>query len=732
MLSELKQQLMPGFAAYAPAHRARLLLASTLFVLSPAYSAGTGDTENTLTVTADARESVTAPMTGIVAKQSAAGTKTETPLMKTPQSISVVTREQMNQQDPATVADALSYTSGVVTTYRGNSNRNDEVISRGFRYAPKLLDGLHFGLSSQNGGAGQFDPWLLERVEMVRGPAGVLYGQVSPGGVVVMTSKRPTAETIREVKLSAGNHHLAEAAFDFGGKLNDDNTLFYRLNGIGTTRHEFVKGNKQERVAIAPALTWIPNEDTSFTLLTSYQNDPDAGSRNFLPRLGTLFPTSVGYVPYDLNVSDSNFSKSKREQASVGYSLEHSFNEALAFTQNLRLTHRDEDYKYLVYNVNSPVNDHTITRMAQHESQMTNEFGVDNQLKGTFDTGEITHTVLGGLDYRYSHINYKMYRDRNSDYLLDWANPSYTTVDTDKLALASSDLKTLNQFGVYVQDQLSWNDWNLVLSGRHDWSQVHNRDRTSGGSEVTYNDNQFTGRAGLLYAFDNGISPYVSYSTSFEPSLYQSAPGSEPLKPTTGKQGEIGVKYQITRDTLLTVSWFDITQKNLASFNRNTYFYEQIGKVKSRGVETDLHAQPTPEISLIAAYTYTDIVTKDSNTAAEVGHSPAAIPRHAASAWGSYSFLSGPLNGLTLGTGVRYIGQAPADAVGQYDVPHYTLYDAMAKYDLGQAVSSLRGTSLQLNVKNLSDKKYVSSCSGEYACFYGVGRTIIASVDYRW
>lgn len=732
MFSMIKKQPGPGCAVHSHTHAVRLLVASTLFILPAAHAAGVYEAENTLTVIAEARESVIAPLKGVVAKESASGTKTETPLLRTPQSISVVTRDQMDQQDPATVADALNYTSGVVTTYRGNSNRNDEVISRGFRYAPKLLDGLHFGLSSQNGGAGQFDPWLLERVEMVRGPAGVLYGQVSPGGVVVMTSKRPTAQTIREVKLSTGNRHLAEAAFDFGGRLNDDNTLFYRLNAIGSTRHEFVKDNKQQRVAVAPALTWLPNEDTSFTLLTSYQNDPKAGSRNFLPRLGTLFSTSAGYVPYDFNVSEPDYDRSKREQASIGYSLEHSVNEAISFTQNLRLTHRDEDYKYLVYNVNSPVNDHTITRLAQHESQMTNEFGVDNQLKGVFDTGAVQHTLLGGLDYRYSHIDYKMYRDRGSDYPIDWANPTRTAVDAGRLALVSSDRKTLNQFGVYVQDQLEWNEWNLVLSGRHDWSQVNTRDRTSGGSEVSYNDNQFTGRAGLLYAFDNGISPYISYSTSFEPSLYQSAPGSDPLKPTTGKQAEIGVKYQILNDTLLTVSWFDITQKNLASFNRSTYFYEQIGKVKSRGIEADLHAQPTPEIALMAAYTYTDVVTKDSNTAAEIGHSPAAIPRHAASAWGSYSVLSGALNGLTLGTGVRYIGDAPADAIGQYEVPHYTLYDAMAKYDLGQAAASLRGASVQLNVQNLSDKKYVSSCSGEYACFYGVGRTIIASLDYRW
>lgn len=146
-------------------------------------------------------------------------------------------------------------------------------------------------------------------------------------------------------------------------------------------------------------------------------------------------------------------------------------------------------------------------------------------------------------------------------------------------------MKTLNQVGVYLQDQLEWNNWNLLLSGRQDWSQVNTRDRTSGGKEQTYNDAQFTGRAGLLYAFDNGISPYVSYSTSFDPNLYPSAPGADPLKPTTGKQTEMGVKYQIPGgNTLLTLSWFDITQRNVASYNRLTSAYEQIGEVKSKGL----------------------------------------------------------------------------------------------------------------------------------------------------
>ncbi|GAB3412841.1 ferrichrome porin FhuA [Erwinia aphidicola] len=726
MFNKIKKQAIPGSAVHTDKHTLRLILASTLLMV-PAVQAA----EDTLTVTAETQESVTAPTKGIVAKESASGTKTATPLRKTPQTISVVTREQMNDQQPASVADALGYSSGVVTNYRGNSNRNDEVISRGFRYAPKLLDGLHYGLSSENGGAGQLDPWLLERVEMVHGPAGVLYGQVSPGGLLMMTSKRPTAESIHEVKLSTGNRHYGEVAFDFGGKLNDDNTLFYRINGIANTKSEFVKNSKQQRMAIAPAITWLPNEDTSFTLLTSYQNDPKAGSRNFLPRSGTLYATPEGFtVPYDLNVSDSDFAKSKREQTSIGYSLDHSFNEAVSFTQNLRYSHRNEDYKYLVYGYD--YSDHVMTRMPQHEETQTNEFNVDNQLKGLFETGDVSHTVLGGLDYRYSHIDLKLSRAYGTQYNLDWTNPGRIDIDENDLALATSTLKTLNQYGVYLQDQMAWNNWNLVLSGREDWSQVRTQDRLA-NTDVTYNDSAFTGRAGLLYAFDNGVSPYISYSTSFEPVLAQPAPGSDPLKPTTGAQTEVGMKFQpVGSNTMMTVSWFDINQKNVLSSIDGTRYYNQIGKVNSQGIETEIHAQPTPEIKLIAAYTYTDATTKESDTAAEVGHSPAAIPRHAASAWGSYSFLDGALDGLTVGTGVRYVGKAGGDNTGEYYVPHYTLYDAMVKYELGQAVPALKGTSLQFNVQNLTDEHYVASCSNAYACFYGSGRTFVASVDYRW
>lgn len=210
--------------------------------------------EETITVTQGVSEEPTAPVKGIVATKTLSATKTSAEIVKTPQSVSVITRDQMNMQDVTSVSQALRYSAGVFTEYRGSSNRNDEVFVRGFSYVPKFLDGLSFGATASSQ-TGTVDPWLLERVELVRGPASVLFGQVNPGGLISMTSKRPTAEAIHNVQFRTGNNDLAEGAFDFGGRLSDDGRMLYRVNGIARTQHNQVDDYKETRMAIAPAIT---------------------------------------------------------------------------------------------------------------------------------------------------------------------------------------------------------------------------------------------------------------------------------------------------------------------------------------------------------------------------------------------------------------------------------------------------------------------------------------------
>lgn len=705
-----------------------------LWLLSLAAASVTAQAETkeeTITVTQGVSEEPTAPVKGIVATKTLSATKTSAEIVKTPQSVSVITRDQMKMQDVTSVSQALRYSAGVFTEYRGSSNRNDEVFVRGFSYVPKFLDGLSFGATASSQ-TGAIDPWLLERVELVRGPASVLFGQVNPGGLISMTSKRPTTESIHNVQFRTGNNDLAEGAFDFGGKLSDDGRVLYRVNGIARTQHNQVDDYKETRMAIAPAITWYPNDQTRFTLLSSYQKDPDAGYRNFLPAYGTLKSANGKYIPRDFNVSDPDYDQSWREQTMIGYELEHQFADNLTFRQNARYATIKQKYRYLVY-ANSAADSTVLTRRAQHEERTTNEFGLDNQLEYLVNTGNVSHTLLGGVDYKSSKDKQLLERGSGSQYDLDWTNPVYgVNVDESTFSTATDEQQNLDQMGLYLQDQISWNNWEWLVSGRYDWSEVRTNDFTD-NSVTQQNDSKFTWRTGLLYAFDFGLSPYISYSTSFEPNLQTNrAPGVGPFKPTTGEQTEIGLKYQPVDTTLMTLALYDLTQDNVATYNSTEGWFENAGKVRSKGVEAEIHSTLMDNINLIGSYTYTDAKTRSTTVAGTEGKTPARIPTHMATAFASYTIPGGALKSLTAGVGMRYIGTSYGDAKNTFKVPSVDLYDAMVSYDLGEMNSSLKGASVQFNVNNVADTKYVASCASDTACFYGIGRTVTATVNYRW
>ncbi|HCT3345426.1 TonB-dependent siderophore receptor [Citrobacter sp. CK198] len=687
--------------------------------------------EETILVIQGVSQEPTAPVKGMVATKTLSATKTSAELVKTPQSVSVVTRDQMDALDATSVSQALRYTAGAFTEYRGSSNRNDEVFVRGFSYVPKFLDGLSFGATASSQ-TGTVDPWLLERVELVRGPASVLFGQVNPGGLISMTSKRPTSEPIHKVQFSTGNRDLAEGAFDFGGPLSDDGRVLYRLNGIARTQHNQVEDYKDSRVAIAPAITWYPNDQTRFTLLTSYQKDPDAGYRNFLPAYGTVTSANGKYIPLDFNVSDPDYDQSWREQTMVGYEFEHQFNDMMTFRQNARYASIKQKYRYLVY-FNSKPESTLLSRRAQHEERTTNEFGIDNQLEAQFATAQMNHTLLGGLDYKSSNDKQLLMRGSGSQYDMDWTHPVYgVNVDESTFSPASHEQQNLDQMGLYLQDQMSWNNWELLLSGRYDWTEVRTTDYIN-SEKTQQNDNKFTWRTGLLYAFDFGLSPYISYSTSYEPNLQTNrAPGSAPFKPTTGKQTEVGVKYQPVDNTLMSLALYDLKQSNVSTYNSTLGWFENAGEVRSKGVEAEIHSSLWDSVNLIGSYTYTDAETVNTTVAGTEGKTPARIPAHMASAFASYTFPGGPLKSLTTGVGVRYIGTSYGDAKNTFKVPAVDLYDAMVSYELGELNSSLKGAAVQFNVNNIADTKYVASCASDTACFYGVGRTVTATVSYSW
>lgn len=694
------------------------------------------------TVTLTGGDRAGGPVQGYTAKRSATGTKTDTPIARTPQSIAVVPKDQMEDQHVDSVAEALRYTPGVFADYRGASNLRDEVFVRGFYYAPRYLDGLL--LSGNNASYAKIDPYLLERVELLSGPSSVLYGQGSPGGLINMVSKAPTEDPLHSVEFSYGTDRYMSASFDVSDKIPGSETVSYRLagTGLGTVLQEnFAKARSY---AIAPSFTFAPDAGTTLTVLAGAQHEPKAGFRNFLDADGTVRPIAgYGYVPRDFFVSDPGFERIERDQAWIGWQFSHEIDEVFTVRQNARYHEVDFDQYTLTYGsaALSPISGARtqIGRIAGGGGgkDRWGQFGIDNQLQAEFDTGPLSHTLLAGLDYRTSSRDYTWGRNFTVP-PIDLADPRYGTIDYGAVVLNPTDDLNLDarQTGLYLQDQVAIGRLDLMAGLRQDFAETDIDDHLRGAT-TSYSDDALSGRVGAVYTFDNGIAPYVSYSTSFEPSLQVAPKGQAPFSPTTAEQVEIGVKYAPeSASTVLTAALYDLTQNDvvIGAYDpaAGAFVYRQIGEIHNRGLELSARSEITESLSLIGSYAYIDSEIVDSPDAATVGKTPARIPAHQASIWGKYTFLSGLPEGLSLAAGVRYIGKSHGNDANTFEVDAATLLDAAVTYDFGAIRSEWKGTTLQINAKNIADKTYVASCANAFACFYGSGRSVMATLKSEW
>lgn len=681
-------------------------------------------------------EGLFGPTDGYIASDSLTATKTDTPLIETPQSVSVVTRKQLDDQNSKTVSEALRYTAGVAAETR--TGRYDYPNIRGFGTPGgseanfvSLMDGLRLPRGVYYI-APSVDPYLLERVELLRGPSSILYGAVNPGGVVNLWSKRPTTERVREIEVQYGTFNRKQLGFDFGGALDREGTLSYRLTGILRDAEAQVDFAKDQRLAIAPALTWRPSADTSLTILTSFQRDPDAGNFNYLPYVGTVVPSSWGRFKRGFTEADPNFDASKRTQYSLGYQFEHRFDETWTVRQNLRFMHADYDYKTVFQNgwIGAAPE---LARMSLHSVESFSGLALDNQIQAKFTTGPLQHTALFGFDYRYNEADARLGYGAASS--LNVLSPTYYQTFVAPV-LDNVTGQRLHQYGLYAQNQIKIDRLTFLVGARGDWVEAKTISAVVSAGTVTpvgQSDRATSWRAGMTYQFDNGLAPYVSYSTSFEPVLGTDWFG-KPFKPTTGRQVEGGVKFQPAGwRSFVTASLFEITQQNVKTGDpdgAHPFASVQTGEVRSRGFELEGRVNVTDNFSLLGSYSYTDIKnTKDTNFQ---GKRPYGVPRSLAAIWTNYEITEGSLSGFSAGLGVRYVGPSFGDAANTLRVPSYTLVDAAIRYDLGKLDARLAGAQIALNATNLLDKSYVSSCWHESSCFYGTGRTVTASLKYRW
>jgi len=685
------------------------------------------------------KERARGPVDGIVATRSATGTKTDAALIETPQAINVVTRDQMEEQGVQSVTESLRYTPGVVGQYGDNDVRHDWLTVRGFTPG-RYLDGLRLPFGARGYAQPRIETYNLERVEVLKGPASILYGQAAPGGLVNMVSKRPTEETIREVELQTGSHNRAQAAFDFGGKVNEEGTMLFRLVGLGRISDTQFDHVEEEKTFIAPSFTFAPTNETSVTLFGEYQkiDSEGGGGAPALPANGTLYTDVYAKLPRDTFVGEPGYDHFTNEQWFVGYKASHELSDVWTLRQNLRYGEVDVDTQRVQAFCLGACDPSALLRYAWAFPETSEMLTVDTQAIAEFGTGPVEHTFLAGLDYSAEDSTFEETALAPIMTPFNAYDPVYGAVTVTRPPVAMRIDQERDQTGLYAQDQAKIGNLTLMLSGRYDWADTKTRTQNGGGTtNADQEDTAFTWRVGTIYNFENGLAPYVSYSTSFQPASGTDRNGNM-FDPTEGEQIEAGVKFQPEGwKSFVTLSAFELTQTNVLTPDPvNTTFRTQTGEVVTKGIELEGKAELQENLSFIASYAYTDSeITKDNPNAGGVsnqGNRLSFVPKHQASGWLDYTFVDGPLTGFGLGGGVRYMGQTFGDNANNFDVPSYTLADAAIRYDLGTLSSSLEGVSAAVNVSNLFDKEYVSTCLSATGCYWGEGRTVYATLKYSW
>lgn len=756
------------------------------------------------------------PVTDYVASDATVGTKTAAPLKETPQSISVVGKEQIRDQGVQNLQEALRYMPGVNADPYGYDSRYDASMVRGLN-AAYFVDGLRttygFGYTTS-----MIEPYTLDRVEVLRGPSAMLYGQTPTGGMINAVSKMPSAVPYREVGVEYGSFDFKQVKLDMTGPLSMDGKWLYRVVGLARDADTQVDFVENDRLMLAPSITYRPTNKTSITVMGNFRDDHSGSTLQFVPQEGLLYPNRVtgeriGRSTFIGEPGDYYDTQSQSGTLIV----DHEFSNGLKVHHASRYSNTETAYES-TYGVvmtparlafinqlltappafggfglpdgidasNAPFLNANRTEIARAKTDMFNDtdvFNTDTNLTGKFSTGWIDHTVTGGVDY--TRFRTQMTRSgTNIDNLFttnsltplaqlgfmfggipfqapfDIYNPSYGQstylISTDgEFIVGEAPLETLpaqtqQQAGIYIQDQLKMGPWVALLGLRQDWLDIQ-----QGATAVLRGEDRqeeaTTGRAALLYNFSFGLSPYVAYSTSFAPIPGQPVGDTietrynqtRPAGPLEGEQIEVGFKYQPKGAPFaLNASIYDLTESNQVIQPDFLFTAVQGADINVRGFEIEALGRVTPELRMIASYSYTEATYEKypelypfPSGVSEFmeGKAVDGVPKHQASFWAIYSVQSGLFRGLSFGGGVRYVGESESFA---YDLvslqeqkvvtPSFTLFDAMIAYETADWRWHLTG-------QNLEDEYHVTTCSAYRGdCGVGQARTIITGFTYKF
>jgi iron complex outermembrane receptor protein len=671
------------------------------------------------------QESAYGPVSGYVAKRSASATKTDTPIIETPQSISVVTRAEMDDRKSDTLADALGYTQGFVSQPNGFSRVADDYTLRGFNVGSGtggvLLDGMKLQSSVYDGG---IEPFGLERAEVLKGASSVLYGQLSPGGLINAVSKRPTDTPLHRISAEYGSHDRQQYTFDLAGPLDEEGEFSYRLNGLWRDSDTQVDHIRDDKRFIAPSFTWRPNEDTSLTVLASHTEALTGLTPPLTYAMTTYSPNPGRKIGRDDFVGEPGYDHFNSRIDTVGYLFEQRLSDTLKVRHALRYYQADVSWNYLIP---FSISGNKLTRRYSEREERSTGWTSDNNIEWKIETGRWRHTLLAGVDYY--HKTYDTHRHISATVpqlapTLDLSTFAYTGVGANTAPDSGWDIHS-RQAGIYLQDQITLDDhWVLLMGGRQDWAQSRNYSFVN-QARTPRSDQKPTGRIALLYRFDNGIAPYASYSQSFQPADVANPGVAGTFDPIEGEQYEVGIRYQPPgANTLLSAALYSLTQTNALSYNSLTAQYEQYGKSRSKGLELEGKTDLTDNLSVTAGYTYTDAHVLEDNVASNVGKRLEGVPYHNASFWTDYRLAGFGLPQVKVGLGALYTGTTrTSPTITERKIPAYTRFDARVSYDIDEHWQ------LAAKAQNLTNESYLS-CST--SCRYGDERSLIGTVSYQW
>lgn len=688
------------------------------------------------------------------------GTKTATPIKETPQSISYVTKETLDDQLAFKTSDAIKNVSGV----NQYSYNNNDFVLRGFRASNTLINGLRI---STRGWAQNLLPYV-ERIEVIKGPASALFANTDPGGTINTVTKKPLDEARKSINFTTGSYNTYRTTMDFTGPMNDSKTLLYRLNLAYQNAESFRILQDGSALVLAPSFSFIPNDRTRVNFDLVYQYNKGRLDRG-QPIFGASSGTDLYSTPISFAIGRKNDYQNELNLFST-ISLQHRFSDHITFNASYLKSFYDEDLlehrtsnQYAVDSLGNQIPTlmgmQTIRRLRKNYiDNLSTYFNFDfntgpfehklligyDHIQETFPKGNSTYNASGFLSsdgtrtystYDPQHPERYQFENgipkANVPYF-DLANPDYSISEISQYMNVPREETPTKYFvnGVYVQEQLKWNRLQILLGFRQEfYTDILNYTKAD---ERHVQQKAFIPRLGIVYTPIEPVSFYATYTEGYQPQTASTIGDPEtyggPFDPLISNMVEAGAKMEFFhKDLSVTTAVYRIEQNNIlvnAGAEGNPDLLRQIGQQQAKGVEVEAYGSITSNFSITGNFSYNIAKITESDDVSEIGEMMPNAPKSQGNIWMKYNFMRGALNGIGVALGANYATRRNTNS-DILQLPSYWVVNAALYYRIDKF-------KIQANFNNLLDKTYWVGGFDFNRLFPGAPRNHLVSIGYTF